>query len=108
MIDPLTIIIIFFFYGLAFFLMGVGIFIELGHASDYRLRRALRPLAVFGIIHGMHEWSEMFQIIYVSYIGGEISVIWRGVTLGILAFSFLTLAAFGAFLLSQALQGTCL
>ena len=101
MIEPLTIIIIFFFYGLAFFVMGIGIYIELGHATDYGLRRALRPLAVFGIIHGMHEWSEMFQIIYVSYIGGEITIIWKGITLGILAFSFLTLAAFGAFLLSH-------
>lgn len=99
--DPYVIIIIFFFYGLAFFSMGVVIIIELGHCTNNRLRRALQPLAAFGIIHGAHEWVEMFQIINVSYIGGEVSTIWRGMNVGILAFSFLSLAASGAFLLTQ-------
>ena len=81
--------------------MGIGIIIELGHGTDERLRRALRPLAAFGLIHGMHEWSEMFLILYETYLGGKTSNLWEGVDLGVLAFSFLSLAAFGSFLLTQ-------
>jgi len=99
--EPVEIIVIFFFYGLAFFSMGVAVIIELGHCTDDRLRRALRPLAAFGLIHGMHEWSEMFQILYVTYLGGEITELWKGINLGVLAFSFLSLAASGAYLLTR-------
>ena len=81
--------------------MGVAILMELGHCTDSRLRRALRPLAAFGIIHGMHEWSEMYKIIYTTYLGGEVGFLWEGLDLALLAFSFLSLAASGAFLLTQ-------
>ena len=52
---------IFFFYGLAFFCMGLAILLELGRISDPRLRNALRMLTFFGLVHGSHEWLEMFQ-----------------------------------------------
>ena len=90
--------IIYFFYGLAFFCMGLGILLELGHATDERLRHSLRPLAAFGIIHGSHEWMEMFEI------GGYLS---RGIAetfsidLVLMAFSFLSLGAFGSSLLAR-------
>ena len=64
--EPYVILVIFFFYGLAFFSMGVAIIMELAHCTDARLKRALRPLAAFGLIHGMHEWSEM-NAVYVTY-----------------------------------------
>ncbi len=41
--DVPTIAIIFFFYGLAFFSMGMAITLEAGRGTDERLRRALRP-----------------------------------------------------------------
>lgn len=56
-----NIIVIYFFYGLAFFCMGLIVWIESGRASSFRLARAMGPLAGFGIIHGLHEWFEMFQ-----------------------------------------------
>jgi hypothetical protein len=52
--------LIYFFYGLAFFSMGLAITLELGHGSDERLRHAFRPMAVFGFLHGANEWVEMF------------------------------------------------
>ena len=55
------IIVIYFFYGLAFFSMGLLVIMEGNRASDQRLRMALRPLAGFGIVHGLHEWVEMFD-----------------------------------------------
>jgi hypothetical protein len=63
----LNFIVIFFFYGLAFFSMGLLVMLEGGRASDPGLRKALRPLAAFGLLHGAHEWVEMYEIIAVSF-----------------------------------------
>lgn len=92
--------LIFFFYGLAFYSMGLAILLELGHGKDVRLRHAFRPLAVFGFLHGSHEWLEM--LINLEQLPGQFSIpmIWEMARLAILAFSFLSLAAFGMFLLS--------
>ena len=97
-----TLTLIFFFYGLAFFSMGLAITLELGHGSDARLRHALRFLAVFGLIHGGHEWMEMFEILGLISISRSMPVLWQGVRVGILALSFLALTAFGASLVSPA------
>ncbi len=56
-------VLVYFFYGLAFFAMGLAILLEPGRRSDFRLARALLPLAGFGIVHGLHEWFEMFQLL---------------------------------------------
>lgn len=95
-----TLAIIYFFYGLAFFCMGLVVWLERGRGSDRRLRHALRPLAAFGIIHGIHEWLEMFGIMGMLPGQEGDEILWDGVLLALLAFSFLSLAAFGASLLS--------
>jgi signal transduction histidine kinase len=92
--------LIYFLYGLSFFSMGLIVLIEGGRGSDKRLRHALRPLAAFGLIHGFHEWQEMFSVLHLLP-GQEIAdLLWEGLRLGTLAFSFLSLTAFGASLLS--------
>ena len=53
--------VIYFFYGLAFFCMGLLVWVESGRASSFRLAQAMGPLAGFGLVHGLHEWFEMFQ-----------------------------------------------
>ncbi|MBK8901543.1 MAG: GAF domain-containing sensor histidine kinase [Anaerolineaceae bacterium] len=53
--------LIYFFYGLAFFCMGLLVWLESGRASTFRLAQAMGPLAGFGLVHGLHEWFEMFQ-----------------------------------------------
>ena len=53
--------LIYFFYGLAFFCMGLLVWVESGRASPFRLAQAMGPLAAFGLLHGLHEWFEMFQ-----------------------------------------------
>jgi signal transduction histidine kinase len=99
------ILLVYFFYGLSFFSMGLLVAIEGGRSADPRLRRALRPLAVFGILHGLHEWLEMYRQVEVL-LGVKEPVVFVGIRLAILAFSFVTLAAFGSYLLasSPALQ----
>lgn len=89
---------IFFIYGLAFFSMGLAILLELSRATDERLRRALRPLAAFGLIHGSHEWFEMFIGLDLLPFQAGILPIWEALRVGVLAFSFLSLAAFGSLL----------
>ncbi|NOY98053.1 MAG: sensor histidine kinase [Chloroflexi bacterium] len=92
------IITIYFLYGLAFFSMGLLVALEGGRAPDARLRKALRPLAGFGILHGAHEWMEMFEHINKS-LGYAQPPILTEVRLAILAVSFISLAAFGSYLL---------
>ena len=93
--------LIYFLYGLAFFCMGLAIMLELGHATDERLRHAFRPLAAFGFLHGIHEWVEMWEL--QGILPGQYShpMLWAGIDLVILTFSFLSLAAFGVFLIAR-------
>ena len=98
---PTTFAIIYFFYGLAFFSMGLAILLESGRARDKRLQRALAPLAGFGFIHAAHEWLEMFDIAGLLHTGPQTHDVWEALRLVLLAFSFLSLAAFGAALLAR-------
>jgi len=92
------IILIYFFYGLSFFSMGLLVMLEGGRSSDARLRRALRPLAAFGLILAANEWLEMAQS--VTEYGGHTFPTWMiALRLGMLAFSFVSLAAFGSYLM---------
>jgi signal transduction histidine kinase len=93
--------LIYFVYGLSFFCMGLLAGIEGGRSSDARLRHALRPLAVFGLTHGIHEWLEMFHAAHLLPLQSAAGLGWSALVLALLAFSFLSLAAFGASLLSS-------
>lgn len=94
------IIPIYFIYGLAFFSMGLLVATEGGRASDIRLRRALPPLAGFGLVHAAHEWIEMYLLFERPLTEFEVSII-LAIQLATLAFSFISLAAFGSFLLAD-------
>ncbi len=95
-----NIILIYFFYGLSFFVMGLAVLLEFGHSSKLDFSRALRPLIGFGLIHGSHEWFEMFLLIR-ERISGPYNPSWiLPLRLILLASSFLFLIAFGARLIS--------
>ncbi len=97
--SPIYFTYVFFFYGLAFFTMGVAILLEGGRGSDPRLRQALNWLAVFGLVHGAHEWVEMFQGLNMLPGQAGAFLTWEATRLGVLVVSFLALATFGAALL---------
>jgi signal transduction histidine kinase len=80
--------------------MGLLVAIEGGRASDVRLRRALPPLAGFGLVHAAHEWMEMYVLMGHPISDLELSIM-SGIQLATLAFSFISLAAFGSFLLAD-------
>ena len=92
--------LIFFCYGLAFFSMGLIVFIERGRGTDPRLRHALRPLIGFGLIHGVHEWLEIFEILHFLPLQDTAPLAWNSIRIALLSFSFFSLTAFGASLLS--------
>lgn len=95
-------IYVFFFYGLAFFAMGLAVFMESGRAAGFRLSRALVPLALFGLIHGGHEWYEMFQLIAAGQGQFQPGLSEDWLRAGLLAISFLLLLDFGLRLLPGA------
>ncbi|MFN2105841.1 MAG: histidine kinase [Candidatus Promineifilaceae bacterium] len=89
-------ITIYFFYGLAFFSMGLALLVETGRSSEFPFAEAMAPLAAFGIIHGFHEWLEMFQLLEIS--GAAAVPDWLlsdGLRLFILVVSFALLVVFG-------------
>jgi signal transduction histidine kinase/CheY-like chemotaxis protein len=60
-------LMVFFIYGLAFFLLGTAILLKEDKHSTLRLRSLLWLLAGFGLIHGIGEWSDMFLALGETY-----------------------------------------
>ena len=87
---------IYFLYGLAFFTTGVVVWLEVTRSSALTMARVLPFLAAFGLIHGGHEWVEMFQIIAPS----TPTALSQSVRLIVLIVSFVLLAEFGLRLLA--------
>jgi signal transduction histidine kinase len=98
---PYNMVLIFFIYGLAFFSMGLAITLEANRGADARLRHGLRALAIFGLLHGIHEWVEMFELLGMLPGPDMDPVAWHTARIAMLEFSFLFLAAFGATLLPR-------
>ncbi len=96
-----TYVLIFSIYGLAFYSMGLALLLEGRRGSDLRLRQALRPLAAFAFLHGIHEWIEAYDRLGLLPGQDIYPLVWDSIRLAILAFSFLSLAAFGAQLLAS-------
>ena len=57
-----TINIIYFVYGLAFFSMGLILALEASRTPFLEQKQLLIPLALFGLLHGLHEWLEIFVL----------------------------------------------
>lgn len=93
-------ILIYFFYGLSFFSMGLAISLELGHSSETEFAKALPPLAGFGLVHGSHEWFEMFLLLNPELVADPAYRWIVSLRILLLASSFLMLIAFGARLIA--------
>ena len=93
MVDP-TLLIVFFIYGLAFFSMGLTLALEINRIPASANGRVLRPLAVFGIIHGSHEWLESY-LLQAQAAGTSIPGWLAWVRIVLLISSFLFLMIFG-------------
>src|SRR5215207_7611307 len=91
--------IIYFVYGLVFFLLGFAIILQTRQSSRLDLARSLRWLAAFGIAHGFHEWGDLFIPIQAEYLSAEVMRFLNILHLILLALSFVFLFEFGLALL---------
>jgi signal transduction histidine kinase len=53
-------ILVWFVYGLAFFVLGLAILLYPKKDSRFELARHIWMVGVFGIVHGLNEWLDMF------------------------------------------------
>lgn len=92
--QPVAFILVYFVYGLAFFSLGLVLFLESGRYTTLGESRSLKFLAGFGLLHGLHEWIDMLLIMagYFSIYLHE-QILWGRAIL--LVFSFLSLVIFG-------------
>jgi len=101
------IVLIFFIYGLAFFSMGVALSLETMRTPRLAERRVLRPLAVFGLLHGMHEWIEIL-LMQGAWLGVPYPDYIDWVRLVMLVISFIPLVYFGLLMLVDPERGNWL
>jgi len=80
--------------------MGLAVLLEVGRSSELDFARALRSLAGFGLIHGGHEWIEMFLLIHPGIQNTSLYQFIGPGRIILLAISFLFLLSFGARLIA--------
>ncbi len=87
--------LIFFIYGLAFFILGLSIALQLRRTSRLNLARSLPWLAGFGFLHGFNEWGDLFLPIQQPFLAPPFYDLLRTIQLILLATSFASLFQFG-------------
>src|ERR1700730_13205043 len=60
-------LVVFFCYGLAFFLLGIAILLQPKRGSAFKIGNSLWLLACFGLLHGLNEWMDMFLTLGDTY-----------------------------------------
>ena len=88
-------LVVFFIYGLTFFLLGVIILRQPRAYSSFKLANTLWLLAAFGLLHGLNEWMDMFLTLGETYwtaVGVELL---KGLSLSLGVLSFVFLLQFG-------------
>jgi len=83
-------ITVFFICGLACFTLGFSVLIYPKKESAFRLAGHLRLIGLFGVLHGLSEWAEMFMLMGVQ--GGLL----KAARTVLLPLSFFFLLRFGA------------
>ncbi|MBI5301791.1 MAG: GAF domain-containing sensor histidine kinase [Chloroflexi bacterium] len=90
---------VYFFYGAAFFAMGLAVALEARRSSELVLSRHLPWLAAFGLVHSAVEWCDMFMMVYLD---GAPHGFLTGARMILLPLSALCLIRFGVGLVSEA------
>jgi signal transduction histidine kinase len=91
--------LVYFVYGLVFFILGIAILLQTRSYSRLRLARNLPWLGWFGILHGMYEWGDIFIPLQMTTMGENYFPIFDFIQHTLLAFSFWSLFQFGIELL---------
>jgi signal transduction histidine kinase len=91
--------IIYFAYGLVFFVLGLAIALQSRSYSRLDLARSLKWLAAFGFAHGFYEWGDLFIPIQSAYMSPANIRILHLIHLLLLGMSFAFMFEFGVTLL---------
>lgn len=89
-----NLLLIYFIYGLAFYSMGLVMLLESRRSPLLADARVLRPLALFGFLHGAHEWLEM-ALLERQGLGLPTPAVVAWVRLILMVVSFTALLIFG-------------
>jgi signal transduction histidine kinase len=89
----MDITLVYFIYGLAFFSMGLAMLMESNRTPLLAQSRVLRPLALFGFVHGTHEWLEMF-LDKSDWLVFQDPLLVSWLRIGVLSLSFASLGLF--------------
>jgi signal transduction histidine kinase len=92
-------IILYFVYGLVFFVTGLVTGLQWRRQSHMELARPLPWLAAFGIAHGLNEWGYIFIPLQALYLDASVVRLMVIAHLLLLAISFFFLFQFGIELL---------
>lgn len=84
----MDILAVYFIYGLAFFTLGLALFIYPKKRSEFIFSKDLYLIAAFGVSHGVNEWLDMYLLVSDSLAATYLKFV-------ILPFSYLFLFHFG-------------
>ena len=94
-------ILVYFAYGLVFFVLGVAVALQSRRHSHLELARGLGWLSAFGIAHGFYEWGSIFIPIQATYLAEPVITFLNSLHVVLLALSFGFLFQFGVELLRE-------
>ncbi len=87
--------LIYLFYGMAFFAIGVSITSSDTRASNLKIARSLWLFALFAYSHAFHEWFELYQYLHPLPFSDRIAPTVFSLKLLLVLVSFAFLLAFG-------------
>ncbi|KIH77859.1 His Kinase A (phospho-acceptor) domain-containing protein [Geoalkalibacter ferrihydriticus] len=99
--DDLYYFLLYLFYGLAFYSMGVAVISVKTRSSRLEVARLLWLFAVFAFLHAGNEWLELFLILEATELSRATLVFFSGLKLVVKLTSYLFLMAFGLSLLAS-------
>lgn len=94
-------ILVFFLYGLSFFMLGAAIFFQVRRGSGFKIGRYLWLLAAFGLLHGINEWLDMFLLLESDGLGASATRVVEIVRFLVGQVSYIFLLQFGVGLLAH-------
>jgi signal transduction histidine kinase len=94
-------ILVFFLYGLVFFVMGLAVALQSRRHSRLEMARGLGWLGAFGLAHGLHEWGVVFIPIQAAYLDTAVISFLLVLQVVLLVLSFSFLFQFGAEMLRE-------
>ncbi|HRZ86318.1 MAG TPA: PAS domain S-box protein [bacterium] len=86
--------VVYFFYGLAFFAMGIALATFIRRKSRFKIAHVSWCLALFGLTHGLKEWCDMLLL------SGRGGAVVSAIAFGLLLVSYIFLFEYGRRLLT--------